>query len=86
MSNPVPKLFEARFRWVILQQMNDLREIDPTLLDTGFDKLYSAIRDAVWEKVGNPDPAKIELPQVKYFLGPAVAGIKSAVLKSSSKR
>lgn len=94
MSGPEQALFEGRFRWAILRQMKELTElhgIAPDLLDAGFDKLYGAIRDAVWDaalRVPRPqplDPAKIDLPEVRYFLRKTVEGIRTAVLNSPSK-
>jgi hypothetical protein len=80
-----PAIFTARFRWAILQQMrNEISDLDP--LDPSFDELFAAILDAVWETAsklagsGPPDPARIELFQVRNLTRRILRGTRRGKL------
>jgi hypothetical protein len=76
--------FDARFRWVIRQEMYALRNVEPELtrlLDTerGFDALYAQIRDTVQENLGHDSAGTPTVTadryRVKVLAGRAIAEI-----------
>jgi hypothetical protein len=98
MSTQAPILFEARFRWAILQEMKPLGELLLGSSNDRFDELYATVRDAVWEFASKlvrerepgkdqvfVDPLKVDLADVRYLARPFVLGIVDDMVNSPTE-